>query len=74
MSDIIRRAVLKELKRLKRTGYSFVRESMQGLHPVTVQKWLYSGRRVSLAVAERAMCELHLVVVPRSAVAKKRKP
>lgn len=68
MSDIIRQAVVREIKRRKQTGYAFVRESMKGLHPVTIQKWLYSGHRISLSIAERAMRALDLVVVPKSAL------
>ncbi len=63
----IRSAVAREIRRQKKSGYSFAR-SMSDVHPVTIMKWIYSGHRVSLAIAEKVMSALDLVVVPKSMV------
>jgi hypothetical protein len=64
----IRKAVVQEINRRGQSGYAFAK-SMEKIHPVTIMKWLYSGHRVSLAIAERALDALDLVVVPKSKLA-----
>ena len=64
----LRDAVVQEISRRKQTGYAFA-QSMKGkMHPVTVMKWLYSGHRVSVVIAEKILAALDLVVVPKDRV------
>ncbi len=63
--SMIRNAVVREIKRRKQSGYEFA-HSLRGTHPVTVMKWLYSGRRVSVETVEKVLAALDLVVAPKA--------
>lgn len=69
----IRQAVTREIKRRKKSAYAFAKELSGEIHPITLMKWLYSNKRVSVAIAEKALAALDLVVVPRSEVKEKKK-
>lgn len=71
MNTSIRQAVKREIKRRGVTPYAFARD-LPNVHRMTVLGWLYSGRPVSLAMGERIMRALGLVVVPRDAVVNKK--
>jgi hypothetical protein len=63
----IRQAVAREIRRRKQSGYAFAKLMKQKkVHPVTILKWLYSGHRVSVEMAEKVLKVLDLVIVPRS--------
>ena len=64
--SIIRKAVAQEIVRRKQTGYAFAKSLKAKIHPVTVMKWLYSGHRVSVSIAEQILAALDLVIVPRA--------
>lgn len=65
--DILRNAIKREIKRRGITPYAFARD-LDGLHQITVLKWLYSNRSVSARTIEHILEALSLVVVPKSFV------
>lgn len=62
---------MRELKRRKQTVYAFAR-SVNDVHPMTIQEWLYSGRRVSVDIADKALKVLGLMVVRRRRTKRKK--
>jgi hypothetical protein len=70
----IREAVAQEIRRQGKTQYAFARDFGNGVHPVTILKWLYSGKKVSVEMADRALAVLDLVIVPRSSLGAQPKP
>lgn len=68
----IRSAIAKELKRRKRTFYAFAKAMKDDgkLHSITIMKWLYSKKRISVETAEKMLAELDLVIVPRTIAAR----
>ena len=68
--SMIRQAVVREIDRKKQTGYAFAKKigAKLKIHPMTIMKWLYSGHRISLDMAERVLKHLGMAVVPKDTV------